>query len=137
LPSTLTRPATSTAHSLRNLVDTSGYLSRAPEAGEYEVLREAVHALAPKERNPCAGNTAPGPRSPAGRSARGPAVIHRPVAANMRHRVDHARPAQAPPLGYATATASAWAVVTLAYRRSAGGHRQAARVLAWLKITGL
>jgi hypothetical protein len=36
------------ARSLRQLIETSGLLSRAPEAGEYEVLREAARALAAK-----------------------------------------------------------------------------------------
>ncbi len=36
------------AHSLRQLIETSGFLSRAPETGEYEVLREAARALAVK-----------------------------------------------------------------------------------------
>ena len=35
---------------LRQLVETSGLLSRAPKAGEYEVLRGAALALAAKER---------------------------------------------------------------------------------------
>lgn len=38
------------ARSLRQLIETSGFLSRAPEAGEYEVLREAARALAAKEQ---------------------------------------------------------------------------------------
>jgi hypothetical protein len=34
------------ALNLRQLIETSGLLSRAPEAGEYEALREAARALA-------------------------------------------------------------------------------------------
>jgi hypothetical protein len=37
---------TDRARSLRQLIDTSGYLSRAPEAGEYEALRNAARELA-------------------------------------------------------------------------------------------
>jgi|HubBroStandDraft_6_1064221.scaffolds.fasta_scaffold51303_2 hypothetical protein len=34
------------ARSLRQLIETSGYVARAPEAGEYEALRAGIEVLA-------------------------------------------------------------------------------------------